>query len=104
MVIEVMIRKSCIEILWANTLFGKHFKVRNSRLTLSLKRKVCNQCVLRVMAKGAKTWKPTEHLERVSTSHGGKNDRSNAQGRKQDPWLKERTRLEDKRAQIERKV
>ncbi len=44
--------------------FGKQNLVMNSKLQLSLKRKVYNQCILPVLTYGAETWRLNKELER----------------------------------------
>ncbi len=46
------------------SVFGKQNLVMNSNLSLSLKRKVYNQCILPVLTYGAETWRLTKELER----------------------------------------
>ncbi len=44
--------------------FGRQNLVMNSNLPLSLKRKVCNLCILPVLTYGSETWRLTKELER----------------------------------------
>ncbi len=46
----------------------KHGDIMNSKLPLSLKRKVCNRYILRVLTYGSETWRLTKEQERKSRS------------------------------------
>ena len=87
--------------------FGKHYDIMSSRLPLSLKRLVFNQCVLPVLTYGAETWGLTKLLERKLRSAQRAMERKmvgvTLRDRKRASWIREQTQVEDILAQIKRK-
>lgn len=89
---------------WAE--FGKNSDILSSTLPLSLKKMVCNQCVLPVMAYRVEAWGFTKHIGRKlkwakrameSVLEVTLRDMKTA------AWIREQTRLEDIVVQIKRK-
>lgn len=87
--------------------FGKHSDVMNSRLPLSLKIKVYDQCVLPVMTCGAETWRLTKQLVRnlgsAQRAMEGRMIGVTLKDRKRAFWIREQTRVDDVTVQIEKK-
>lgn len=71
----------------------------NGRVPLPLRRMVHNKCILPVMTYGAENLHLTEHLERKLGSLQQAMERKMIgvmlRERKQAPWIRERTRVED---------
>lgn len=94
-------KKSAVELVYMGWgAFRKHSQITNSRLPLSLKVMAHNQGVLPVVNYGAETWRLTKHPERKLRSRrtAGVKLRDN----KRASWIKEHTRVEDIKAQINR--
>ena len=79
--------------------FGKQSSIMKSRLPLSLKRKVYNQCILPVLTYGSETWSITKNLERKLRSAQRGMERIMLgitwRDRKRASWIREQTKVED---------
>ncbi len=78
--------------------FGKQSIVMNSKLPLSLKRKVYYQCILPVLTYGSETWGLTKELERKQKCTEGNGERMLGitwRDRKRASWIREQTKVED---------
>ncbi len=79
--------------------FGQQNLVMNSNLSLSLKRKVYNQCILPVLTYGSETWRLTKELERkLKSAQKGMERRMLGitwRDRKRASWTREQTKVED---------
>ncbi len=79
--------------------FGKQNLVMNSNVPLSLKRKVCDQCILPVLTYGSETWRLTKELERkLRSAQRGMERRMlgiTLRDKKRTSWIREQTKVED---------
>ena len=87
--------------------FGKLNSIMNSKLPLSLKRKVYNQCVLPVLIYGSETWSITKGLERKLRSAQRGMERIMLgitwKDKKTASWIRNQTRVEDILSSIKRR-
>ncbi len=78
---------------------GKQNLVMNSKLPLSLKRKVYNQCIIPVLTYGSETWRLTKQLERkLRSAQRGMERRMLGitwRDKKRASWIREQTKVED---------
>ncbi len=81
------------------TAFRKHGDIVNSNLPLSLKRKVCNQCILPVLTYGLEAWHLTNEQEQKLRSAQRGMERKilsiTWRDRKRATWLREQTKVEN---------
>ncbi len=79
--------------------FGKQNLVMNSKLALSLKRNVYNQCILSVITYGSEAWRLTKKLERkLRSAQRGMERRMLGitwRDKKRASWIREQTKVED---------
>ena len=101
---ETEIRRR-ISLGWAA--FSKYGDVMNSNISVCLKRKIYNQCVLPVLTYGSETWGLTKKAERKLRTAERKIERImlgiTLRERKRATWIRERTRIEDILVTIKKK-
>ena len=87
--------------------FGKQNSVMKSKLPLSLKRKVYNQCILPVLTYGSETWSITKGMERKLRSAQRGMERIMLgitwRDKKRASWIREQTKVEDILTNIKKK-